>query len=171
MSNKLVANALAGVFDVPNVVSCNEQEYPIEAIKPPQEVKTDKEGVEPLEDIEKAAVADFDFVRGNLKLAIGKCAEVMPAMVEMAETSESAMMLNAMTNFFKIYSDMNKTLLDSANSALKARNGGTVAKKAASVESTASKEPAPTLTTEEFLKLAIAARKQSNGMSDVVDAE
>lgn len=168
MSNKLVANALAGVFDVPNVVMVEEKEYPLESLKTASDAISDADSGKPLEDIEKAAVADFDFVRGNLKLAITKCAEMMPTMVDMAETSESAMMLNAMNNFFKIYSDMNKTLLDSANAALKARNGGTV-KKAPTQEQT--KEATPTLTTEEFLKLAIAAKKQANVMSDVVDVE
>lgn len=64
--------------------------------------------------VKKLASEDYQFAREQLKEAISKCASMMPGLVALANVAESPLLYNSAASFFKVFSDMNSSLIDAS---------------------------------------------------------
>lgn len=108
--------------------------------------------------LDESVDADYAYVRKNMRVAIDTCAQVLPSLVSLANETESANMFNSMTNFMKVFADMNKTLLDSAGAASKAKSSNKASKEAQEefADDESGEKP---MATEDFLRMLIDMKK------------
>lgn len=64
--------------------------------------------------VKKLASEDYQFAREQLKEAISKCASMMPGLVALANVAESPLLYNSAASFFKVFSDMNSSLIEAS---------------------------------------------------------
>ncbi|ASD50370.1 terminase small subunit [Acidovorax phage ACP17] len=124
--------------------------------------------------VKKMAGEDYQFSRDHMRDAIAKCAGMMPGLVALANIAESPLLYNSAAQFFKVFADMNSSLLEAsakmdklANSAPKdkPKEPESVPEPTAALPST---QDDFTGTTADFLDKALEELRKRKAESNVV---